>query len=32
MIVERAIANVESLNFKVKPADIGAYLIKNARR
>lgn len=32
MVVERAIANVESLSFKVKPADFGSYLIKNARR
>jgi hypothetical protein len=32
MIVARAIANVESLNFTVKPPDIGTYLIKNARR
>ena len=32
MIVERAIAREESLHFKLKPADIGVYLIKNARR
>ena len=32
MIVARAIANVESLNFTVKPPDIGTYLIKNTRR
>ena len=32
MIVERAIARDESLHFKLKPADFGVYLIKNARR
>ena len=32
MLVERAIARDESLHFKLKPSDYGAYLIKNARR
>ncbi len=30
MLVEKAMAGQESLNFKVTPADIASYLIKNA--
>ncbi len=32
MLVERAVVRDESLDFKLKPSDYGAYLIKNARR
>jgi hypothetical protein len=31
MLVEKAMAGQESLNFTVKPADFASYLIKNAR-
>jgi hypothetical protein len=31
MLVEKAMAGQESLNFTVKPADVANYLIKNAR-
>ena len=32
MLVERAVVRDESLDFKLKTSDYGAYLIKNARR
>lgn len=31
MLVEKAMAGEESLNFKLKPVDIATYLIRNAR-